>query len=69
MITLIDAPMIPAHTPKMKYIVPMSLWFVDIIHRIYSFDKLQIYIGVLCYKFYCWIFLALKANDLFNLKI
>lgn len=36
MITLIEAPTIPDHTPKIKYMVPISLWFVDIIHRIYK---------------------------------
>lgn len=32
-IILIAAPKIPDQRPKQKYIVPMSLWFVDIIHR------------------------------------
>lgn len=27
--TLKDVPVIPAHAPKMKYKVPMSLWFVE----------------------------------------
>lgn len=26
---LIENPKIPAHTPKIKYIVPISLWFVE----------------------------------------
>lgn len=33
-IILIEAPNNPAHRPKPKYIVPMSLWFVEYIHRI-----------------------------------
>lgn len=32
-ISLIDVPRIPDHTPKMKYSVPMSLWLVEYIHR------------------------------------
>ena len=26
-------PIKPAHTPKIKYRVPISLWLVDIVHR------------------------------------
>jgi len=32
------APIIPAHTPKIKYRVPMSLWLVEYNHRIIYFD-------------------------------
>jgi hypothetical protein len=32
--SLVPVPTIPAHTPKIKYNVPMSLWFVDNSHRI-----------------------------------
>lgn len=50
-ITLIVAPTTPAHTPKQKYIVPMSLWFVDIIHRFIKILKLQtfnfFYLGII----------------------
>lgn len=35
-ITLIEAPMIPDQIPNKKYIVPISLWLVDCIHRFYS---------------------------------
>lgn len=28
-------PIIPAHTPRIRYSVPMSLWLVDISHRTY----------------------------------
>ena len=31
--SLIDVPNSPAHVPKMKYMVPMSLWFVDPVQR------------------------------------
>lgn len=31
--SLIDVPKSPAHVPRMKYIVPMSLWFVDPVQR------------------------------------
>lgn len=31
---LIENPKIPAHTPKIKYIVPISLWFVEYNHFI-----------------------------------
>jgi hypothetical protein len=31
---LMEAPINPAHNPNPKYIVPMSLWFVEYIHRI-----------------------------------
>lgn len=34
MMILIEAPNRPAHNPNPKYIVPMSLWFVEYIHRI-----------------------------------
>jgi len=34
MIKLIEAPNIPAHKPNPKYIVPISLWFVEYIHRV-----------------------------------
>lgn len=30
---LILNPNMPAHAPKIKYIVPMSLWLVEYIHR------------------------------------
>lgn len=33
MITLIVAPIIPDQIPNRKYIVPISLWFVDLPHR------------------------------------
>lgn len=33
-IILIPVPVIPAHIPKMKYSVPISLWFVEYSHRI-----------------------------------
>jgi hypothetical protein len=32
--SLVPVPTIPAHTPKIRYKVPMSLWFVDISQRI-----------------------------------
>lgn len=35
MIILIDAPNSPAQSPKPKYIVPMSLWLVEYIHRVF----------------------------------
>jgi len=33
-INLIEAPSIPAHNPNPKYIVPISLWLVEYIHRV-----------------------------------
>lgn len=38
---LIAAPKTPAHNPKQKYIVPMSLWFVEYIHLFIKNLKLQ----------------------------
>ena len=37
-----DVPIIPDHTPKIKYRVPMSLWLVEYIHFCYWLIKLMI---------------------------
>ena len=33
------APNIPAHTPRIKYNVPMSLWFVEYSQRILKYEN------------------------------